>query len=189
MRISWFFGFGWPSVLTVLVSGAGINFLSGPITWVLYVPFLVVATYMTVRFRLYNAQPWRRVHSKAMITYGRLAEQEYDAAKLENREFDITTPCRHLVGHLFAGRTADESSLLQDHRRKSYYTELVEAFPHIFLKGVTHARHDEVMKGVKSDIEASKLGPDILIARAIELKHNRSETANYLRALLLGNVR
>ncbi len=189
MRISWFFGFGWPSVLTVLASGIGINLLSGPVTWLLYVPFLIVAVYMTVRFRLFNAQPWRRVHSKAMMAYGPLAEQEYDAAKLENREFDINTPCRSLTGYLFPGREAEESTLLQDENRKMYYTGLVDAFPHVFLKGITPERHDEVIKGVKRDIDASKLGPDILIARAIEFKHDRYEAANYLRALLLGNVR
>lgn len=189
MRISWFFGFGWPSILTVVASGVGINLLSGPVTWVLYVPFLVVAVYMTVRFRLYNAQPWRRVHSKAMIVYGTLAEQEFDAAKRENREFDINTPCRGLAKHLFAQRGTDESCLLPDEKRKMYYKELVGAYPHVFLTGVKPGRHDEVIEGVKRDIDASRLGPDILIARAIELKHDRREAANYLQALLLGNVR
>ena len=189
MRISWFFGFGWPSVLIVVASGIGINLLSGPVTWVLYVPFLVVAVYMTVRFRLYNAQPWRRVHSKAMITYGQLAEQEYDAAKQENREFDINTPCRGLAVHLFGQRGPEESGLLLDEKRKMYYKELVVAYPHVFLTGVKPERHDEVIQGVKRDIDASKLGPDILIARAIEFKHGRREAANYLQALLLGNVR
>ncbi len=189
MRISWFLGFGWPSILTVVASGVGINLLSGPITWVLYVPFLVVAVYMTVRFRLYNAQPWRRVHSKAMIAYGKLAEQEYDAAKLENREFDINTPCRGLARHLFAERGNDESGLLLDENRKVYYKELVEAYPHVFLTSIKPDRHDAVVEGVKRDIDSSKLGPDILIARAIEFKHDRREAANYLRALLLGDVR
>ena len=52
MRISWFFGFGWISILTVVASGIGINLLRGPVDWALYVPFLLVALYMTVRFRL-----------------------------------------------------------------------------------------------------------------------------------------
>lgn len=50
-------------------------------------------------------------------------------------------------------------------------------------------RHDELVEGVKRDIDASKPGPDILIARAIELKHHRREVANYLQALLPGNGR
>jgi len=189
MRISWFFGFGWPSVLTVVTCGIGINLLSGPITWVLYVPFLVVAVYMTVRFRLHNAQPWRRVHSKAMVAYGRLAEQEFDAAKLENREFDINVPCRGLAGQLFGQRGPEETRLLLDENRKMYYRELVGAYPHVFLTGVKPECQDEVIQGVKRDIDSSKLGPDILIARAIEFKHGRREAVNYLQALLLGNVR
>ena len=106
MRISWYFGFGWLSIVTVVACAVGINRLGGPIAWALYVPFLVVALYMTVRFRLYNSEPWRRVHGRAMIDYGELAEQEYDAAKKEGREFDIKVPCRRL-GRGFA-RSRDE---------------------------------------------------------------------------------
>ena len=189
MRIAWFFGFGWLSVFTVVASGVGINLLSGPITWVLYVPFMIVAIYMTVRFRLYNAQPWRRVHSRAMIAYGQFAEQEYDAAKNENREFDIKAPCQRLAEYLFAQSKTDESALLLDANRKNHYKKLVAAYPHIFLLGVTPDRHQAVLDGLIRDIEASKLGPDILIARAIEIKHNQREAANYLHALLLGKVR
>ena len=42
---------------------------------------------------------------------------------------------------------------------------------------------------MRRDIEASELGPDIVIAKAIERKHSRLEAANYLQALLLGRVR
>src|SRR5512147_1410564 len=97
MRISWYFGFGWLSILTVVACGVGINLLTGPVTWALYAPFLLVALYMTVRFRLFNAQPWRRVHARSMITYAKLAEQEYDLAKKNGREFDIKVPCRALA--------------------------------------------------------------------------------------------
>ena len=78
MRISWFFGFGWVSILTVAACGLGISYLGGPLGWALYVPFLIVAVYMTARFRLYNTQPWRRVHGRAMIAYSKLAGREYD---------------------------------------------------------------------------------------------------------------
>ena len=189
MRISWFFGFGWPSILTVIASGVGINLLSGPVTWVLYVPFLIVAVYMTVRFRLYNAHPWRRVHGKAMIAYGQFAEREYDAAKRESREFDINVPCRGLAAHLFGERNAEEAMLLRDENRKRYYKEVVEGCTSVFVAGVAHERHDAIIDGIKRDIDVSQLGPDILIARAIEFKHGRHETANYLKALLLGQVR
>ena len=36
-------GFGWLSLLTVVACAVGINRLSGPIAWALYVPFLIVA--------------------------------------------------------------------------------------------------------------------------------------------------
>jgi len=189
MRIAWFFGFGWVSILTVVACGIAINLLSGPVVWVLYVPFLLVALYMTVRFRLYSTQPWRRVHSRTMITFGDLAGAEYEAAKKESREYDIRVPCAGLARHLFGEDGEGMSALLLDENRKTYYKELAKAFPEVFLTGIAEERRDAVLGGVDQDIEASKLGPDILIAKAIEQQHSRAEAANYLHALLLGKVR
>ena len=189
MRISWFFGFGWISILTVVACGIGINLLSGPVVWALYVPFLLVALYMTARFRLHSTQPWRRIHSRAMITFADLAEAEYDAAKKENREYDIRVPCVGLATHLFGKGSAEISALLLENNRKTYYKELAREFPEVFLAGIAEARRDTVLGGVGQDIETSKLGPDILIAKAIEQKHSRAEAANYLHALMLGKVR
>jgi hypothetical protein len=189
MRISWYFGFGWVSILTVAACGVGIHLLTGPVTWALYVPFLLVALYMTVRFRLFNAQPWRRVHARSMIAYGKLAEQEYDSAKTSGREFDIKVPCRALAADLLPTIGKDEIEALLGNGRKTYYLELVETYPEVFLKGISEDRHPTVLDGVRRDIEASELGPDILIAKAIEREHDRRESANYLRDLLLGRVR
>jgi hypothetical protein len=189
MRISWYLGFGWLSILTVVACAVGINRLGGPIAWALYVPFLVVALYMTVRFRLFNTQPWRRVHSRAMVTYAKLAGQEYDAAKKGGREFDIKVPCRGLAEHLFGRGPGDEIDALLGDGRKRYYRDLVEAYPQAFLKGIGEDRRAAVLDGVRRDIDASELGPDIVIAKAIERRHDRREAANYLQALLLGRVR
>ena len=189
MRISWYFGFGWLSVATVVACAVGISRLGSPIAWVLYVPFLVVALYMTVRFRLYNTEPWRRVHGRAMIAYGKLAAKEYDAAKEGSRPFDIRVPCRGLAEQLFGQIPAGELDALLADGRKQYYRELVEAYPQVFLKGIGEDRREAVLDGVRRDVDASELGPDILIARAIERRHGRREAAHYLRALLLGRVR
>ena len=189
MRISWFFGFGWVSVLTVVACGLGIHYVGGPLGWALYAPFLIVAVYMTVRFRLYSTQPWRRVHGRAMSAYGQLAGREYDAAKQENREFDITAPCRGLALHLFGPNPPEEIGALLGDGRSPYYRGLVETYPAVFLPGGDEMRRKEVLDGVRRDIEASELGPDVLIAKAIERQHGRLEAAKYLRALLLGQVR
>jgi hypothetical protein len=189
MRISWFFGFGWTPVLTALACGAGINFLSGPVVWVLYIPFLLAALYMTARFRLYTTQPWHRVHARAMIVFGELAGAEYDAAKREQREYDIAVPCAGLLPRLFGKDETGISSLLLEENRKKYYKELAREFPQVFLEGIGEERQKAVLGEIDRDIEASQPGPDILIARSIELKHSRREAAIYLRALLLGKVR
>jgi hypothetical protein len=189
MRISWYFGFGWLSIVTLVVCAVGISRLGGTIAWVLYVPFLIVALYMTVRFRLYNTEPWRRVHGRAMIAYGKLAAKEYDAANQGGRPFDIKVPCRGLAEQLFGQTPAGELDALLADGRTQYYRGLVEAYPQVFLNGVGEDRRKAVLDGVRRDVDASELGPDILIARAIERKHGGREAANYLRALLLGRVR
>jgi hypothetical protein len=57
------------------------------------------------------------------------------------------------------------------------------------VKGLDPQRHADVLAGVQRDIQASEMGPDILIAREIERRHSKLEAAHYLQALLLGKVR
>ncbi|HQR12238.1 MAG TPA: hypothetical protein PLW68_13015 [Casimicrobiaceae bacterium] len=189
MKISWYFGFGWVSILTLAACGIAINLLSGPILWVFYVPFLIVALYMTVRFRLYVAQPWRRVHGRAMLEYAELAGKEYDDAKAEGREFDIRVPCRRLGLHLLGENQADQVDAMLGDERKAYFRGLVEANTGVFLKGIGDDRRDAALAAVNRDIDASELAPDAMIARAIERQVDQREAARYLHALLLGRAR
>lgn len=191
VRISWFLGFGWVSIITVVVCGLAVSQLGGIWAWVLYAPLLVVAVYMTARYKLFSTQPWRRVHAKAMLMYAPLASQAYDAATTEGRPYDVRIPCRGLAEQLFGpavGCSAEIEALLGE-GRKAHYKTLAKDFAEVFLKDVSHPRHDEALAGVYRDIEASELGPDIVIARDIERKHGRLEAARYLQALLLGKVR
>lgn len=189
LRISWFFGFGWPALLALIACGVGINMIPGYVGLALYVPFIILGIYMTVRFRLYTMEAWRRVHSKAMIAYGRLAGAEYDAAKRDGRPFDASVPCRGLADVLFGvPHGADIDALIGD-GRKAYYRSLVDAFPQVFVQGIASDKERAVLDGVRRDIDASELGPDVLIARAIEQKRGKLEAAKYLHKLLLGQVR
>jgi hypothetical protein len=189
MRIAWYLGFGWLSIVTVIACGIAINRLEAPISWAFYLPFLVVAVWMTVRFHLYNTEAWRRVHARTMIAYGELAGREYDAAKKEGRDFDVGVPCRALAHELFPERSDEAIEALMGDGRRAYYKELVTSYPEVFVKGVAEDRKAAVLEGLRSDIDASELGPDILIAQAIERRHERREAAKYLHALLLGRVR
>jgi hypothetical protein len=188
MQIAWFFGFGWISVLGLIVCGAAIHLLSGAAAGVMYAPFLLVALYMTVRFRLYSTQPWRRAHSRAMIAFGELADAEYDAARRDERDYDVAVPCAGLAARLFGDDEGGVSGLLLDENRKKYYKDLVREFPRVFLEGIAEERREAVLAGLEQDIDASRPGPDILIARAIASRHSREEAARYLRALVLGKV-
>ena len=190
LRIAWYLGFGWGTVAAFIACGAAINLVDdGWLRWALYVPFVLLGVHMSIRLRTFNTQRWRRVHGRAMITYSQRAVAEYDAAKRENREFDVAVPCRQLAAALFGASSAAELAPLLDAGRKAYYHELLEAHPQVFLDGIDAARQTTVMDSVRDDIEASQLGPDIVIAKAIERKHNRLEAARYLHALLLGRVR
>jgi len=189
MRISWYLGFGWLSIAALLACGVGINLTGGWVRWILYVPFLLLGLHMSIRFRSFSTQAWRRVHSQAMLSYGKLAVEEYAAAKRENRDFDIGIPCRALAMAMFGPAKAETFSALLDGGRKAYYNALLESYPQVFVERVKAERHKLTLEGVRRDIEASQLGPDILIAKAIELKHSRLEAARYLQALLLGVVR
>lgn len=191
MKVAWFLGFGWLSIITVVVCGLAVSQLGGVWAWVLYVPLLVVAVYMTARYKLFSTQPWRRVHAKAMLAYAPLASQAYDAAKQEGRAYDVKLPCRGLAEQLFGpslARSEEIEALLGD-GRKAYYKALVQACPQVFVKDLSPERHADALAGVQRDIQASELGPDILIAREIERKHSKLEAAHYLQALLLGKVR
>ncbi len=189
MQIAWFFGFGWVSVVTLIVSGLAINLLSGSLSWFMYFPFLVIALYMTVRFRVYTMHPWRRVHSRAMQHFGRFAAREYDSAKADDRKYDIKKPCTELLNTMFVENSQEQAYLLEDQQRKAYYRELVAEFPEVFLKTFKSSDSKTILKNIDKDIESSELGPDILIAKGIELKYSRKEAATYLQSLMLGTVR
>lgn len=189
MQISWFLGFGWLTIVAFVASGVGINLSEGLLRWALYVPFLLLGLHMSIRYRSFSTQPWRRQHAKAMLTYGKLALQEYAAAKRENREFDVHKPCQALADKVFGPDKARQWAPLLDAGRTSYYCNLVDSYPQVFVGGVAPERRESVLAGIRRDIGASELGPDIVIAKKMELELGGLEAARYLQALLLGRVR
>lgn len=189
MNISWFLGFGWWTILGFIASGVGINLSEGWPRWLLYAPFLLLGLHMSIRFRSFSTQPWRRQHAKAMLSYGPLAGAEYAAAKKGNRKFDVSIPCRALAEQMFGPAKAQQFEALLGAGRKAYFNNLVDSYSQAFVGGVAPERRDAVLAGVRQDIAASELGPDILIAKRIELEQGGLEAARYLQALLLGRVR
>ena len=189
MQISWFLGFGWLTIAAFVASGVGINLSAGWLRWVLYMPFLLLGLHMSIRYRSFSTQPWCRQHAKAMALYGPLAVREYAAAKKENREFDMRQPCSALADKLFGPEKAAQWVQLLDAGRKPYYRNLVDSYSQVFVGGINPERRDTVLAGVRRDIEASELGPDIVIAKKMELELGGLEAARYLQALLLGRVR
>ena len=185
MRIDWYLGFGWAIIATFVACGIAINVLEGWTKWIMYVPFLLVGIHMSIRFRAYSTQPWRRVHHRTMIDYAKLAETELQSSAADGRPFDAGRPCLQLGQTMFSEETAKQFLA----ERKDYYRSLVETWPQVFLEQVTSDRAKQVLDSVSEDIEASELGPDVLIAKQIEQLHGGKESARYLRALMVGQVR
>ena len=188
MNISWYLGFGWISIATLVTCGVAINLADGWLRWLLYLPFLLIGLHMSIRFRSFSTQPWRRVHRRTMLAYGKLAVADYGAAKKEGRDFDVRIPCRKLAQRVFGADRAEAFAALLDAGRKDYYDNLLDSYPQVFVAGIKPELHEKVIENVHRDIDASELGPDIVIAKEIELRCGGLEAARYLQALLLGRV-
>ena len=188
MKFAWYLGFGWPSIGVVVASGIGINTLSGPIVWLLYVPFIATAVHMSTRFKLFNRNPWRRVHAKAMARYAPLAAQAFDEARQNQHDFDIGIPCRKLAQALFPERSADEIEAMIGAARKSYFHQLLDNCAAVFVEGIAPERHQAVLDGIRRDIDNSALGPDAVVIQLIERQLGQRAAADYFQARLLGRV-
>lgn len=188
MKFAWYLGFGWPSILVVVASGVAINTLSGDIVWLLYVPFVATAVNMSTRFKLFNRQPWRRLHAKTMMHYAPLAAQEFDAARQDKRDFDIRVPCKQLAIKLFAERSEPEIDALLGPARQDYYRSLVDSCSSVFVAGIDPGRHQAVLDGIRRDIAVSELGPDAVAIQLIERQLGQRAAADYFQARLLGSV-
>jgi hypothetical protein len=190
MNIAWQFGFGWPAVLLAAIFGAGSYYISeGWLHWLLYLLFAATGAYMFVKFRLYSREPWRRVHARGMDTFAELTRAEAAAADKEGRPLDMARVCGQLAANLevpLTGWGPTGGDVLTDETRKAYYRELAETFPAMFTKAVADDKKDAALKSVLKDIDASKLGPDIVIAVAIDKRYGQPEAARFLLALASG---
>lgn len=192
MNISSFLGFGWIPIASAAALGFGTYYSTGWVRWMFYGCFAIMVLYMAKRYKTYSRQPWRRIHYRGMKIYANQAGREYDLAKKENREFEIIGPCRELAQKLFRQQKAGgfvADGLLADTSRKAYFLELAKNHRQVFLENVKPEKHAAVLDGIRADLEASELGPDIVIAKAVEMSYGREEAARYLLALLLGQVK
>lgn len=185
---SWYLGFGVTPPMVALLSALAINLAPGPWTWLLYAPFLGAGVHMTQRFRLFNTQRWRRVHARSMSIYARLAGQEFDLAHQQVRDFDIARPCRELARFWFPGHSETALDDLIGDGRKAYLAQLLQRCAPVFVQDAAPAHQAAVLAGIARDIEASALGPDAVIVRAIEQQLDIGQAALYFQARLLGTV-
>jgi hypothetical protein len=184
-----YLGFGARSVFICLSFGIIAYNLTGWLHWLFYVLFAVMLAFMLAKYRLYLNEPWRRVHSYGMHIFARLAAKEVEKAQKENRKVDdIDVLCKELAAKLL-GNTESETigkNILADDGYKTYYRDLVNTYPYIFIGSLADDKKDEAVKTMLKDIDASELGPDIIIAITIKKKYGKPEAARYLLALAAG---
>lgn len=191
MKLTWWYlGFNLHMAILCLLFGLGsYYFPDGWIHWILYILFVITLAFIVTKARLYHKEPWRRIHALGMHHYYQLLKGELESAKKENRDYNLPYLYTKLADILLEGEARtqfDKEQLLNDEQRKDYYRKLVADYPQAFTHQIKAYKHEEAIEAVLTDIKASELGPDIVIARAIESSYNSMEAARYLLALVTG---
>jgi hypothetical protein len=187
MNIAWYLGFGWKTIVPLLILGAASYYVAeGWLYWLLYAGFALVAAYAVTRFRLYKREPWRRIHQRSAEILANLIKSGADTSKP-----NVNNLCRQLTEGLFPHNTQTiiSDDILTEAGRKSYFRELVEAYPVVFMQNIPPEKQSEAQTSIIKDIDASEFGPDIVIAVAVENQYGRLEAARYLLALASGYVK
>ena len=187
MNIAWYLGFGWKTIIPLTMLGAASYYVAeGWLYWLLYAGFALVAAYAVTRFRLYKREPWRRIHQRGVEILANLIKAGADTGKPNADKL-----CGKLAEGLFSHNTeaAISDDSLTDAGRKSYYRELVEAYPVVFMQDIPPEKQSVAQTSMIKDIEASEFGPDIVIAVAIEKMYGRLEAARYLLAMASGRIK
>ena len=187
MHIAWYLGFGWRAIaLFVLFGALSYRFAEGGVHWLLYSLFALVAAFMATNLRLYWREPWRRIHRKGMGTFIALLQREN---RLAERDFPLLylQMGKSLLGA--AGPAVLEQGLLTEAGMRAYYRQLVADFPAVFTHGLPEDRHEQALLNMKQDIDATEVGPEVVVAVAIERRYGPREAARYLLALARGLTR
>lgn len=190
MNIAWYLGFGWTAVAVCAAFGlASWYFATGWAHWLWYALFVITAAYMIIKGRLYWKEPWHRVNARGLSLYHKILARAAESAPQEGWEPDTAALCgelaRELLGEQAGGELAG-SELFADTGRKAYYRQLVETNPQLFTRRFQPEQRAGALQRIFQDIEASELGPDIVIAAAVEKKYGRLEATRYFLALVSG---
>lgn len=190
MNFSWYLGFGWTAAFLCAAFGlASYYFATGWIHWLFYTLFVITAAYIIIKARLYWKEPWHRINARGLSLFYNIVDRQAATASKENWEPNTVELCgelaRQLLGETAGGELA-KSELFADAGRKEYYRQLVETNSQMFTKKVRPQQRAEALNRIYQDIEASELGPDIVIAVAVEKKYGRLEVTRYFLALISG---
>lgn len=189
MNFTWYFGFGWKTIIALALLGAASRqFAEGWLYWLVYGMFALTAAYAVTRFRLYKREPWRRVHHRGFEIIRSLINADANSAD-GRRDPQLLT--RKLAQALLGDHAAAAlpAAVFTETGRKEYYRQLVADFPLVFMQNLPIEKQAEAQGNILQDIEASEFGPDIVIAAVIEKQYGRLEAARYLLAMASGYIK
>lgn len=146
---------------------------------------------MMTKFRLYRLEPWRRKHAQGMQLFAKLARKELAAAKRQGRTVNIPPLYERLAAGLCGYDKAQQAigSILTDAGWKTFCLQLVDSYPNVFTERIEPGHHAQALECIRQDIQASVIGPEAVIAFAVELEYGAFEAARYLLAVASGRTR
>jgi len=81
-----------------------------------FVLVVISLSYLVMKFWMYNASPWRRIHFSAKIYYSGLLGEEWRRSQSEGREPQLTRALRDFSGKMLS---SERREILADDRRAS----------------------------------------------------------------------
>ena len=190
VNISWFLGFGWLTIVALCCQRCRHQPVGGLATlgvvcavfaaWPAHVDPLSLLQHPAL------ASPACQSHAE-LWPAGRFRNMPPPRRRVAN--LISITPCRALAEQVFGQAKATQFASPAGHWAQALLQQpgglLSASLCRRCRPGAARHRSERIRR----DIEASQLGPDILVAKHIELEQGGLEAARYLQALLLGRVR
>ena len=169
--------------------------LSGLLKIIPILLLVLILIFIFTKYRIYNSQPWRKVHYPAMIIYAGILGSVFDSQKERNDLRDKYTHnnCKALLAKILGKDINDQqvcSSLLNLEAAKGeYLSNMLEAYAgdSFTVATLSEMEHFELSKKLlKENID---MGPYLVIAKAIEILYGKEEAGKYAVAILKGDAK
>lgn len=186
-HLKWQFGFEWWAVSFLTFGVASALLTRGALRLVGMAVAASMLGLMVHQYRKWNAAGWRRVHFRSMLAFRTIADRHRSRAAVEGRPFDMGAACGDLAlllcgEHNRAAAVAMTADLVT--HQGSYLAGVFERHWRDVLPSASVATREDVVQRLRG----RRLGPELVIAAAIENTYGARETARYAMALAAGDA-